>query len=221
MWLPEYLGKEGNRLLKLIEEPPDDTLLILVAQNQELILNTILSRCQLVKVNRLTDEEVEAGLVRLKGLPLEKARSIAHMSNGNFNEALKIATQPESDNSALFLEWLRKCYVGNGLEIAGWVEIFAGQGRENQKHFLHYGLHFMREYLMLKTLGNATVRLLPKELAAAQNLTKILSFGQVERIANLFSECAYHVERNANQKILFLDASIRLHKILKTADDRR
>jgi DNA polymerase-3 subunit delta' len=215
MWLPEYLGKEGNRLLKLIEEPPDDTLIILVAENQELILNTILSRCQLVKVNRLNDEEVEEGLIRQKGLSTEKARSIAHLAAGDFNEALSIAAQPLKDNSNLFLDWLRKCYQGNGVEMATWTETFADLGRENQKQFLQYALHFMREYMLLKTTGNNQVRLLPEELKTAQNLSKIIGFGQIERITKLFNDCSFHIERNANQKLLFLDASIQLNKILR------
>jgi len=215
MWLPEYLGKEGNRLLKLIEEPPDDTLIILVAENQELILNTILSRCQLVKVNRLNDEEVEEGLVRLKKLAQDKARSIAHLAAGDFNEALNIAAQPLKDNSNLFLDWLRKCYQGNGVEMAAWTETFADLGRENQKQFLQYALHFMREYMLLKTTGNDQVRLLPEELKTAQNLSKIIGFGQIERITKLFNDCSFYIERNANQKLLFLDASIQLNKILR------
>ncbi|MCF8247804.1 MAG: hypothetical protein K9J37_22045 [Saprospiraceae bacterium] len=215
MWLPEYLGKEGNRLLKLIEEPPDDTMIILVAENQELILNTILSRCQLVKVNRLSDEEVEEGLVTLKNLSSEKARSIAHLAGGDFNEALNIAAQPLKDNSTLFLDWLRKCYQGNGVEMATLTETFAGLGRENQKQFLQYALHFMREYMLLKTTGNDQVRLLPEELKTAQNLSKIIGFGQIERITKLFNDCSFHIERNANQKLLFLDASIQLNKILR------
>lgn len=215
MWLPEYLGKEGNRLLKLIEEPPDDTLLILVAQQQELILNTILSRCQLVKVNRLMDEEVEQGLISLRHLSPEKARSITQLADGNFNEALKMAAQPEKDNSSLFLDWLRKCYLGNGIDMVAWVEDFAGLGRENQKQFLQYALHFMREYMILKTTGSTKVRLLPNELTTAQNLSKIIGFGQIERIAGLLTDCAYFIERNANQKLLFLDVSIKLNKILR------
>ncbi len=218
IWLPEYLGKEGNRLLKLIEEPPDNTLLILVAENQELILNTILSRCQLVKVPALSDEKIEQGLVDFKNMPLEKARPIAQLAGGNFNEALSMADQPESDNSSLFLEWMRKCYLGNGVELVHWVEEFAKLGRENQKQFLQYGLHFMREYMTLKMAGadnGLNIRLLPKERATAQNLTKVIGFGQIGRITELFDDCAFAIERNANQKILFLDASIKLNKILR------
>lgn len=218
IWLPEYLGKEGNRLLKLIEEPPDKTLLILVSENQDLILNTILSRCQLVKAPALSDEEVEQGLIDLKGMPLEKARPIAQLAGGNFNEALHIAVQPESDNSSLFLDWMRKCYTGNGVELVNWAEEFAKKGRENQKQFLQYALHFMREYLTLKMAGadsGLDVRLLPKERTTAENLTKVIGFDQIGRIVGLFDDCAFAIERNANQKLLFLDASIKFNKILR------
>lgn len=218
IWLPEYLGKEGNRLLKLIEEPPENTLLMLVSENQELILNTILSRCQLIKVPALRDEEIEQGLGQLKNLPPEKARPIAQLAGGNFNEALKIATQPESDNSSLFLDWMRKCYMGNGIELVRWVESFAKTGRENQKQFVQYGLHFMREYMTLKMAGTENgldIRLLPKERTTAQNLTKVIGFDQIGRIVELFDDCAYAIERNANQKLLFLDTSIKLNKILR------
>ena len=215
MWLPEYLGKEGNRLLKMIEEPPEKTLFILVAENQEMILNTILSRCQLVKINRLSDEEIAEALVQQKNIPHEKAVATAHLAEGNFNEALNLLENAENDNAILFLEWMRLCYVGNGVSLMNWVDRFAKIGRENQKHFLKYGLHFMREYMVLKLTGGDNVRLLPNELKTAQNLTKIIEWTQVEKISELFNDCAYYVERNANPRILFLDASLQLNQILK------
>ena len=216
MWLPEYLAKEGNRLLKLIEEPPDNTLFILVAENQELILNTILSRCQIVKVNPLSDEEVIEGLVQNAGIDSVTARSIAHIANGNYNEALKLVDHKENDNAKLFLEWMRKCYQGNGVELVKWVENFAGIGRENQKHFVRYALHFMREYMMVKLTGRQNVRLQETELKTAVKLTKVIEFEQIRKISELLDDCFYYIERNANPKILFLDASINMNKILKT-----
>jgi DNA polymerase III subunit delta' len=215
MWLPEYLGKEGNRLLKLIEEPPDNTLFILVAENQELILNTILSRCQIVKINQLSDEEVIDGLISKFEIEVEKAQSIAHLANGNFNEALKNIEHQENDNSKLFLEWMRKCYKGNGVELVAWVEKFAAIGRENQKHFLRYALHFLREYLIVKMTGNEKVRLQPEELKTAINLTKVIEFEQIQQMTKLLDDCFYYIERNANPKVLLLDASIKMNKILK------
>ncbi len=216
MWLPEYLGKEGNRLLKLIEEPPENTIFILVAENQELILNTILSRCQIVKVNRLKDEEVIKFMEQKEAIPMADLQSIAHMANGNLNEALLLKEQKENDHAQMFLDWLRKCYKGNGVELVNWVDKFAGIGRENQKQFLRYALHFLREYLALKMLNDRKVRLQPNELQTAEKLMNVIEFGQVQQIAKLFDDCSYYIERNANPKVLFLDASIQVNKILKT-----
>lgn len=215
MWMPEYLGKEGNRLLKLIEEPPDQTLFILVAENQELILNTILSRCQLIAFPPLTDEAVEEGLVQQKGVETEKARAIAQLANGNFSEAIGLSADLESDHAARFLDWLRSCYRGNGASLVPWVEEFAKLGRENQKHFFRYGLHFLREFLALKLGVSSRVRLRPLELETAQKLSAVLSYEQIEPIVGLFNDCIYYIERNANQKVMLLDSSIQLHRFLK------
>ncbi len=215
MWLPEYLGKEGNRLLKLIEEPPENTVFILVAEQQELILNTILSRCQVVKVRALKDEEIKEALVDKNVANADNAEAIAQLSDGNLNAALKMAQEKENDNAELFLEWMRKCYLGNGVEMVKWVDKFAKLGRENQKHFIRYALHFMREYMVLKMSSQSHVRLRNIELKTAQNLQKVIEFDQIEDIVQLLNDNAYYIERNANPKVLFLDTSIQLNKILK------
>jgi DNA polymerase III subunit delta' len=215
LWLPEYLGIEGNRLLKLIEEPPDQTVFLLVAENQELILNTILSRCQLVKINALSDEEVTAGLMDRKGLDESSAQAIAQLAVGNFNDALKMASQEENDQALRFLEWMRCCYKGLPLEMSGWVDNFAGLGRENQKHFLRYALHFWREFLVLKTIGEAAVRLREREKQTAIGMAKVVGMEQLAAIVRLLDDCSLHVERNAHPKILFLDTSIQIHHIIK------
>ncbi len=215
IWLPEYLGNEGNRLLKLIEEPPAETTFILVAENQELILNTILSRCQLVKIPALQDEEVAAGLQQQKDIPAEKASAIAQLVAGNFNDALKATQQEESDQAVGFLDWMRRCYKGQPRELVEWVDGFAGLGRENQKHFLRYALHFWREFLVLKTLGPEQVRLREREKKTAQGMAKVIEIPQLEAIVSLLDECTYHVERNAHPKLLFLDTSIQINHIIK------
>jgi DNA polymerase-3 subunit delta' len=221
IWMPEYLGNEGNRLLKILEEPPESTIFVLVAEDLDKILPTILSRSQILKVSALNDEEITQALQQRSGLAPTRALSVAHLADGNFNEALQIVelSQKEEEanagRSGMFLEWMRKCYAGNGVEMAKWVEGFAGIGRENQKFFLQYGLHFMREFLQQSSTEGMRLRLLPEELETARRMSKVIGFEQVEKITRLFSDCAYHVERNANPKILFLDASIRLHRILK------
>lgn len=217
LWLPEYLGKEGNRLLKLIEEPPENTLFLLIAENQELILNTILSRCQVVKVRALQEEEIIEGLARAGVADREKALSIARLADGNFNEALHLQEHAENDNATLFLKWLRICWKGDGVAMVKWVEKFAGIGREKQKHFLQYALHFLREYTILRMTGKEDIRLLATELETAKRMTKVLHLEQIDQMTQLFNDCSYYIERNANPKILFLDTSIRIHKILKPA----
>jgi DNA polymerase III subunit delta' len=215
LWLPEYLGKEGNRLLKLIEEPPEQTIFLLVAENQDMILNTILSRCQLVKTDTLSDEEVTETLIEKKGTEASRARQIAFLSGGNLAQAFYLADNPENDDAGLLLDWLRKCWRGNGVELVQWTDGFAKLGRENQKQFLHYGLHFLREMLALMMTGNQALRLQPDALQTAQNMAKVLDFEKIAKVSELLNDNVYYIERNANPKILFLDTSIRLNKILK------
>ncbi len=217
MWMPEYLGKEGNRLLKLIEEPPEQTIFLLVAENQEAILNTMLSRCQLVKTDVLNDEDVAAGLRARRGLDAQRALQIAFLAGGDFHLALTMADNPDNDDAQLLLDWLRKCWRGHPVELVRWTEQFAQLGRENQKQFLQYGLHFLRELLSLVATGNTALRLRADELATAQNMGKVLDFEKIARIATIFNENIYYIERNANPKILFLNTSILMNRILKSA----
>jgi DNA polymerase-3 subunit delta' len=215
IWLPEYLGKEGNRLLKLIEEPPEQTIFLLAAENQDQILNTILSRCQLVKTDLLSDEEVAMGLENRLHLGTERAHQIAFLAGGDFGAAIAAAESAENDNAAAFLDWLRKCWRGNAVELVKWTDEFAKLGRENQKQFLHYGLHFLREMMALVATGNIALRLKPNELTTAQNMAKVLDFEKISQLVGLFNDNITYIERNANPKILFLDSSIQMNRILK------
>ncbi|MFZ4543525.1 MAG: ATP-binding protein [Saprospiraceae bacterium] len=216
MWLPEYLGKEGNRLLKLIEEPPENTIFILVAENQDAILSTILSRCQLVKLPPLNHNEIKDALVNNYGLPAEKAASVSLLADGNFSEAIFLAQHSENDNSALFLEWMRKCYNGNGVDLIQLAEKIASWSRETQKFFLRYGLHFIREYTILKAgVDESKVRLQSAELESARKMTKIIDIQQVTPISDALGNAIAAIERNGNGKIIFADTSIQLHKILR------
>lgn len=217
MWLPEYLGKEGNRLLKLIEEPPEQTIFLLVAENPELILPTILSRCQLIRTDPLTDEEIAQGLMEKLHLNAGRAAEIAFLAGGNFGEAVKAAASQEGEHASMFLDWLRKCWRGNAVEMVKWTESFAVLGRENQKQFLQYGLHFLRELLAYTITGNTSLRLKPEELTTAQNMSKVIDFDKIDKITSLFNDNIFYIERNASPKILMLDTSIQLNRILKGA----
>lgn len=215
MWLPEYLDKEGNTLLKIIEEPPHKTLFLLVAQNQDQILSTILSRTQLVKIPALSDLEVENHLLN-QGESPERAKTIAFLSEGNLASAQKLLKDMENDNFALFTNWMRICFGDKGPAILDFVETFSKSGRENQKAFLRYGIHFLRECILILSGAGNLVRLPEQEQTVAINFSqKVLSLGKAEAIIAELEQAHYHVERNANPKILFLDVSLQFVKILK------
>jgi len=216
IWLPEYLGAEGNRLLKMIEEPPERTIFLLVAERLELILNTILSRCQLTKLSPASAPEITAGLLA-KGLPAERASAAARLADGNYNLATALAENEAIAHGPRFLAWMRACFRGSAAALTTWTEDFAKIGRENQKHFLRYALHFWREFLLLSVTDNAdgNVRLPANELESARKLLPLVDQDQLADITNVINECTEYVGRNANPKILFLDAGIRIHQILR------
>ncbi len=215
IWLPEYLGNEGNRLLKMIEEPPQDTVFLLVSERVDLILNTILSRCQLTKLPAPTAAQIAAALEKA-GHPAPRAASSAQLADGNYNLALQLIGTDVTGYDDRLLEWIRACYGGTPTKLVGWTDAFAGIGRENQKHFLRYALHFWREFLLLSVIGDGYEARLPaKERQAAEKLTALVPTESVERLSTIISECIEYVERNANPKILLLDASVRIHQALK------
>jgi len=215
MWLPEYLDKVGNTLLKLIEEPPQKTLFLLVAQNQDQILNTILSRTQLVKVHRLHDNEVAEYLVKKLHINEDQALRTAYLSEGNIQSALNLSKEEGNNNFGLFSDWLRMCFTNRGLLAIEFSENTSRMGRENQKNFLRYGIKLMREVLIVLAGAEALVNLPANEKEFVINFSRILNSAKAEAIINELEKAHYHIERNANPKILFLDVSLQFIKILK------
>ena len=215
LWLPEYLEKEGNALLKIIEEPQPNTVFLLVAQNQDQILNTILSRTQLIKIPVLSYQDIVRHLIDSQHQTEEAAAEIAYLSNGSLTEALTMLGTESKSYHKFFLEWLRMCFANKGLELLPFVEQAAKMGRENQKNFLRYGISFIRECCMLLSGAGNIVHLPAAELETAQKMANIMTFNAIEAITGELEKAHYHIERNANPKILFLDVSLQLIKILE------
>jgi len=215
LWLPEYLDKEGNALLKIIEEPQPNTLFLLVAQNQDQILNTILSRTQLIKIPPVGYEEIKQHLIQNHHQTENAAAEIAYLCNGNLNEALLMLQQGSKNYHALFVQWLRLCFGNKGIELVGFVDQLSKQGRENQKNFIRYGISFLRECGLLLAGAGELVRLPAAELETAQKMAAILNFLSIDAITGALEKAHYHVERNANPKIMFLDVSLQIVGYLK------
>lgn len=214
LWMPEYLGKEGNKLLKLIEEPPDNTIFILVAASEENILPTILSRCQFVKVPRLTTEEIESALISRAKLATEKAKQVAILSEGNYREALHLIQHSDQDYISMIKDWLNAILKMGPLAQLKWVEEMSKLGREQQKQFLKYFNHLLEHSIRLKTMGSDLP--LDSDLKDfALRINKIAGVSQMESIVNELDKSIYHIERNANAKMLFMALSIKLYHIIQ------
>ena len=216
MWLPEFLDREGNALLKIIEEPPANTLFILVAQNQEQILSTILSRTQIVKIPKLDDDTVKQYLMDKANLSENQAEEYSFLADGNLIEANALLSDEANNNAGYFSEWLRMGYGNRVPDMMAFTETAASWGRENQKNFLKYGINFLRECGLLLSGADALVKLPPQHFEVAKKLsTHVLNMAMIEALINEFEKAHYHIERNANPKILFLDVSLQLVKIIK------
>lgn len=217
IWMPEYLTKNGNKLLKLIEEPPPNTLFILVAENEDLILPTILSRTQLVKIPALTNLEVESALALQLGVPVEKAQQVAALSEGNYREALQLLEHVEDDWQAILREWLNMISKKNLAGQVKWIDEMSKQGRERQKQFLKYFNHLLEQAIRLRVInGNAsdTFSIATNEKDFALRLNKLCNIHQQEAIVHELDKASYYIERNANGKMLFHALSIKLYHII-------
>ena len=216
MWMPELLGKEGNKLLKLIEEPPPNTLFILVAENESLILPTILSRTQLVKIPLLTNLQVEAALETHHGVSMQKAQQVAAMSGGNYHEALQQLQHAEDDWEVLLRDWLNSIVKTGPAAQVKWIEEISKIGREKQKQFLKYFTHLLEHAIRLRVMGNAVDQESENQSTTdfALRLNKLCQISQQEAIIQELDQAAYYIERNANAKILFHALTIKLYHII-------
>ena len=216
MWMPEYLGKEGNKLLKLIEEPPADTLFIFVAEEEEAILPTILSRTQLIKIPSLSNEEIKNELINNYNTDPQKASQIAGISEGNFREALQLLQNPEEDLQAQVREWLNIIVKNNVSSQLKWVEEISRIGREKQKTFLKYFIHLLEQALRTTFLPKSSLKLIPeKDMDFSIRLNKICSFEAQQAMVEELGKAVYYIERNANAKMLFHSLTIRFFHVIK------
>ncbi len=215
LWMPEYLGKEGNKLLKLIEEPPPNTLFILVAENDEQILPTILSRCQLVKIPLLENSEVEQALAERAKASIETARQIAGISEGNYREALQLLQHADEDWQSLLREWLNAALKGGPIAQVKFTEEVSKLGREKQKQFLRYFNHLLELSVRIRVLGPDQLILGDNEKDFALRLNKIASVSQQQAIIEELDRASYYIERNANAKMLFQALTIKLYHIIQ------
>ena len=225
IWMAEKMNQSAaNKLLKLIEEPPVKTVFILIAEDEELIIQTIRSRCQLLHFSPLSEEAIASALIA-RGVLREEAQRLAHEANGNFNKALELMNKDSEELifEKWFVQWVRSAFKAKGNkaaihELILWSEEVAKTGRETQKNFLKYCMAVFRQAMLI----NYKV----EELAYMRvhvdgfQLEKFAAFVHENNIMGITSEleqAIYHVERNGNSKIILTDLSIKLTRLLHKA----
>ncbi|MBK9176310.1 MAG: hypothetical protein IPM46_08220 [Flavobacteriales bacterium] len=217
VWMPELMDPvAANKLLKVLEEPEPNTVFLLVANDAEQLLATILSRAQLVKVPALpADELADALRERFPELGITEAMAIAARSEGDLLEAVDMAGKGEEALFVFFRDWLRACYRREVVAAVEMGEGFAKFGREWQKSLVRYGLYMMRQCALQWMKADALVRVVGQEQEFVSNFSKLLNERNAEGIRQELESAHVHIERNANPKVLFMDLSYRMMGLLR------
>lgn len=217
IWLPEKMNlPAANKLLKLIEEPPDLTLILMVSEHTDRIIPTILSRTQLLHVPPLSDAEIREGL-RQEGTGDQQAiEDAANRANGSFSQALSTLRQDEnvSVNFELFTQLMRLSYARNIIELNTWVDQVAALGRERQKQLIDYSLHLLRENFILRMEQKSLNYMSGKERDFASKFSPFIHPGNIFQLVEEFGLAGNHIEANGNPRIILMDLSIRVIRLL-------
>lgn len=216
IWHVESMAAPAaNALLKILEEPPEKTLFLLVTSDYNRLLPTIQSRVQRVAVRELEEQEMITFLADRHGLTRERAARTAFLTEGNINSALSLLGQDETDHKEWFVNWMRFCFVFDIARLVPTADRFDEFSKEEQKNILEYGLKVMREiYLENIGLGHM-IRLENDELTFVQKFSKVFRFDNIDRVSEAISEAILHIERNVRAKIVFMDLSLTMAALIK------
>jgi DNA polymerase III subunit delta' len=220
IWLPEKMHQAtSNKLLKMIEEPPDKTLFLLVSEEPDKIIPTILSRCQLVKIPSFSNDDIEKYTIRRFGLSAEKAADISRVTNGNIIRAVELCENEDSSlaNLDYFKSLMRHAWKRDIISIINWSEEMASTGRENQKNFISFSLRLLRENLMLSLdqLKNRLVFLAGEEASFSGNFHPFINQNNIYPLSEEFNLVYSHIEANGNAKIIFLDLALKVTRLIR------
>jgi len=215
IWLPELMhSSAANGILKILEEPPEKTLFLLVSCDYEKLLTTILSRCQLFKVPSFENEDIISHLESEHQIPSEKAMKIASLAEGSIKTALENVDSTEDDSHVLFRDWMRQCWTRDFTALHQSNDIFFKMSKTAQKIFLHYAINMIRHSLVSSFMDEEKTKLNQEEQGFVTKFGKALSSQKLDAISQELNESYYHLERNANVRILFSSLSLAIGQIM-------
>ncbi|MCV9932348.1 DNA polymerase III subunit delta' [Flavobacterium sp. LS1R47] len=223
IWMADKMNiAASNKLLKLLEEPSDKTIFILISENEESIIQTIRSRCQVLHFNGLSEQIIADALVSKENLEPNAALKIAHQAQGNYNKALHLIKNDEEEYpfEQWFVTWVRAAFKAKGnaaaiQDLITWSEQIAALGRESQKKFLEFCIEMFRQALLLNYQAPSLVYMEPKvEKFKLENFAPFVNGNNIHDIFKELSDAMYHIERNGNAKIILTDLSIKLTRLI-------
>ena len=217
VWMAEKLyHSAAPKLLKILEEPPENTIFIFISHNPSQIPETILSRLQMISFPPLPSSEIKKALIEKHNCSEEIASQISFQASGNFTEALSQIHLAQPENSFyLFRNWMRACYKPSPSEIFSYTDEIASYGREEQKAFLQYGLKTINECLLINYNANKPLKLFEEESDFLLKFSKLVNHNNIVSVTNCFNDTIKYIGRNANSKIVIADLSYRMHKLLR------
>ena len=217
IWLPERMNiQAANKILKLLEEPPRQTLFLLVSENPELLLETIRSRTQRLDFKKIDNDSLEQALIERRALAQEMAHRIARIANGNWNAALEELDSGNENRQHLdmFIMLMRLAYMRNIHDLKKWSDVVATFGREKQKRMLDYFMHMLRESFMYNFRNPELSYMTQEEENFARNFARFINEANIIDISNLFEETKRFIAQNANPKIVFFDLALKIIVLL-------
>jgi DNA polymerase-3 subunit delta' len=214
IWLAEYMHPSAaNALLKLLEEPPERTVFLLVTNDHEKIIGTILSRVQLLKIRPFNKTEIADYLVSHYNVAEEKASQIAGISSGDLNHAVKLISEVEDGTHEMFRQWMRICFQNDYARMVAWADDFFKSSKLSQKGLFQYGLAMVRDSL-LQAMGTPNlVHANEKEQEFITNFAGTMNLQKLQNLYQQLNSGIYHLERNGNVKIIFLETSLQISSI--------
>lgn len=220
IWLPEKMHQAtSNKLLKMIEEPPEKTLFLLVSEEPDKVIPTILSRCQLVKIQPFSNNDIEKYLKLRFNTTAEKGSEISHVSKGNILRAVELCENEDSSLANLdrFRSLMRFAWKRDIISIINWSEEIATTGREAQKNFIAFSMRILRENLMLSLdqLKNKLVFLTGEEATFSGNFHPFINQKNIYPLTEEFNLVYSHIEANGNAKLIFLDLALKVTRLIR------